>query len=381
MKYEQLQEDPQRKPSTADTTVAVTIYDPDLVPGDVKFAEIHGMAKRVAQYVEPVPDLDGMVKIDVCECCGLPTENDLLDLCCDKVDLGFLGPGFPLYYEFIHFCVYALLGIFFIQGLYTIITNNRKNDCLDEITSLGVKNLLNSIPAALLNGKTLFPECHRDYVSVTSVANINSSPDIYYTQSWFTLGAVIVFLIALQALRRQQNLTEQECDRGLISASDYTIMVSDLPPGRYTKEDVERIITGLWERGRHSSDNEKLIISKITLSYDISNYISLVRKKNELLLKKTKAIETQKQNKPLPKDYDEAKIEEEINVLNEKIDKEGDQIEEALDDNSKVADRVFVTFSSHAQMREFMERIRLTFWENLTLKVKFRLKLITEEEE
>jgi hypothetical protein len=385
MKYQELQEDPQKIISSADTTLAVTIYDPDRVPGDVKFAEIHGNAKRVALPVEPVPDLEGRINIDVCECCGLPTENDLLELCCDKVDLGFLGPGFPLYYEFIHFCVYALLGVFLIHGVYSIITNNKENDCIDGVPYNNLKSLLINISALsnITQNKSLIipPECHRDYISVTSVANINASHDVYYTQSWLTLASVVVFLIAMQFLRRQQSLTENECDRGLVSASDYTIMLSDLQPGRYKKEDVERIIKNLWERGRHSSDNEQIKISKITLSYDISNYIQLVRKKNELLLKKTKAVESQKHNKPLPKDYDEGKLDEEIRNLNEKIEKEGDEIEESLENNSKVGDRVFITFSSQGQMRELMERIKLTFFENLVMKIKFRLKLITEEEE
>ena len=53
---------------------------------------------------------------------------------CDTEDFAFLGPGIPLYFEFIKGSVIILISLMLTSGLFNIYTNLfLGNDCLDEI--------------------------------------------------------------------------------------------------------------------------------------------------------------------------------------------------------------------------------------------------------
>ena len=56
-------------------------------------------------------------------------ESDQLSICCDKMDLAFLGAGFPLYYQYIFFCCLFLTIIIFVMGIYNFSSNLSGDDC------------------------------------------------------------------------------------------------------------------------------------------------------------------------------------------------------------------------------------------------------------
>jgi hypothetical protein len=84
-------------------------------------------------------------KSKYCKCCQMafPVEEDFYKLCCNNIDLGPLGPGFPLYFElrkYVSLLLFILSIIFFVPAEYMIYKSFKeysgklKND--DSVVSL-----------------------------------------------------------------------------------------------------------------------------------------------------------------------------------------------------------------------------------------------------
>lgn len=57
----------------------------------------------------------------------------------DVIELSFLGSGYPMYFEFIRFCILLMAVLLFFNGLYGLITNGAYGTAcltLDEINKL-----------------------------------------------------------------------------------------------------------------------------------------------------------------------------------------------------------------------------------------------------
>lgn len=58
-----------------------------------------------------------------CACCGYQIQKNLLDLCESPMQLSFLGSGFPLFYNFIIYCIFILFTQLMVKGGFDIVTN------------------------------------------------------------------------------------------------------------------------------------------------------------------------------------------------------------------------------------------------------------------
>jgi len=65
----------------------------------------------------------------VCECCGYELERKKVGLNVDIMDLGFLGSGFPLFYNYIKYCCLMLFSLFVIQGIPNLVYNLKGDFC------------------------------------------------------------------------------------------------------------------------------------------------------------------------------------------------------------------------------------------------------------
>lgn len=125
--------------------------------------------------------------------------------------------------------------------------------------------------------------CVNNSISVSSLANRIDDEESFYIKSWLNFASIIIILIFLQYFRRHQRLTDREIDRGLTSASDYTIMLTKLPIGAYTEPDIKGWIRDLWKSRGFSG--EELEIKRVILALDIRNYVEIVKKKEKIQLK------------------------------------------------------------------------------------------------
>ena len=107
-------------------------YNPLKIPGDWEKAKIHAMARRVSK--EKKKDLNNPVDMKTCECCGYEIDRDDIPLNANIMELGFLGPGFPLFYNFIIYCIFILFCQLSIKGGYNLVTNIMSGYCQQQFS-------------------------------------------------------------------------------------------------------------------------------------------------------------------------------------------------------------------------------------------------------
>lgn len=66
---------------------------------------------------------------EICPCCGHQVAKLRLEVCGPTMQLSFLGSGFPLFYNFIVYCIFILFVNLIIKGGYNLITNLMGNYC------------------------------------------------------------------------------------------------------------------------------------------------------------------------------------------------------------------------------------------------------------
>jgi hypothetical protein len=93
------------------------------VPPDWEKAELHGMANLVLDSSKTKLNPDDPNSF--CPCCQMPYPNDedFYDLTVSNMDLGALGPGFPLFFVLMQMLVAYLFGltlIYFVPMYFRI---------------------------------------------------------------------------------------------------------------------------------------------------------------------------------------------------------------------------------------------------------------------
>jgi hypothetical protein len=134
----------------------------------------------------------------------------LINLCCPTKDLLFLGPGFPLFFEFMKYGIFMLFMIMLFAGLYNISTNIESDDC-----KKGLK----------IHDKP----CQYDYFVETSLVNKAFHEQYLRTQEILNLISVLFCIFFMHVLRYKQRKLAFECDLSIITASDYTLQIGNLP--------------------------------------------------------------------------------------------------------------------------------------------------------
>ena len=204
-----------------------------------------------------------------------------------------MGPGLPLYFEFIIFAIFLLVTAFLIEGIFGLISNSGGNYCVNE--SLSTERCINNA------------------ISTTSIANIINDKQSYYIKSWLNFFTILIIFGFLQIFRRHQRLTDREIDRGLTSASDYSIMITKLPIGEYDEATLLEFVTQLW-----ATENPKakpIRIVRIIIAYNISKYMEVIKKIERLKSKKNQAEGFLNLKGKYPSGFNLEAINNEMNIL------------------------------------------------------------------
>lgn len=220
------------------------------------------------------------------------------------------------------FSLFILLITFFVEGLYGLVVNSGGNYCIKASFST--------------------ERCINNAISLTSLANKINDEDSYYIKSWLNFGTIIIILIFLQFFRRHQRLTDREIDRGLTSASDYTLIITKLPPGKYTEDNIRNLVLKLWEED--SLTQEKIEIKNVILALDIREYVIVLKKTEEMKLKAAKAKYFYEQNGKYPKKINIHSINSQLEELQIKKKKIEDELKKGYFENT--CGVVFVMLSS-----------------------------------
>lgn len=219
-----------------------------------------------------------------------------------------------------------------ISGIYSLVKNYYQNDCFT------------------------YPEllCGSTEVIFLSLANKSKSFDLLTEQAWVNFASAMAILIATHVYRRAQNLTEKESMRGLESPANYTIMINNIPPGKYNDTDIQHLLVNNWKKREGVGE---LKVKKIVQAYFIGDYVSLLRMKNQLTNEKRKYMRFQKQKGSLPQHANMEEINEKINDISNKIQESAIVLRNNLE---KTCGSLFVTFNTIGMAQAFLKRYKIS---------------------
>ena len=210
---------------------------------------------------------------------------------CDRVDLAEFGTGYPLYFEFVFYCIIMLTIMLVFLGLYSMISNYSTDDCLQAEAN-----------------------CNAAYwYNLVSVPNKILHEYEYFVQTWVNLVTIVIIMISLHVFRRIQRLTEKECDRGLVSPSDYSIWLGNLPKGEYSEEDIRKLLMD------HKEKFEDFNAKKIVLAYDITEFMRDCRDLNSSEAKIMKGREYEDREGKWPEGGSLGELEAQKETLERKV--------------------------------------------------------------
>lgn len=199
-----------------------------------------------------------------------------------------MGPGLPLYLEFVILSTILLVFLFIVFGIWGLYTNIKENiECEREIM-----------------------HCSNSLFNIISLTSKKRNIKLVLEQNQVCLATTIFLIFVIQKFRLIQQGTEKKCDDNLISPSDYTIMVENFT---HTKEIdskmVSEALAEAWkkiapeEKDKKKSPmwafSEKLMkmvleakfeVRKVTEAFELGEYIRLEQKRLKLQKTRRKKI-------------------------------------------------------------------------------------------
>ena len=171
---------------------------------------------------------------------------------CDKNEkLAYLGPGYPLFFLFLKYCI-AILSLFLlISGLYALYSNHTGTFC--------------STPGN---------ECYPNYSVLLSLANKRNDPDAMNIQLWLNFALLLVLIILLHLMRRHVRKMSAQCDERDISAADYSVMIEHLPTDE-RNVDFKKELKELIEKEpsfEYNGKQTKFEVEKINLAFNLAEF-------------------------------------------------------------------------------------------------------------
>ncbi|EGR31304.1 hypothetical protein IMG5_113410 [Ichthyophthirius multifiliis] len=206
---------------------------------------------------ETKPEKGGEEIQEICQCCGYEINRVSINLMVNIQELGFLGPGFPLFYNYIRYCVLMLFFLFLIQGIPNIVFNNQGHFCYDT-------------PEEENHNQKFKAPCSFNFIVVFSLANLLDTPEMLNNGLYFSIGAMLIQIILGIVFRKNQRQLENVINDQNLTPSDFTIMVSNIPP---QLENPEQALTNLFNN--NETFKHKVEVAKIVLVYDIKEIQNL----------------------------------------------------------------------------------------------------------
>ncbi|CAD8085698.1 unnamed protein product [Paramecium sonneborni] len=352
-------------------------YDPFQIPADINISIKH---KKATQCGTPIE------KSELCPCCGREVEQEQKEIGISPIDLNYLGQGIPLFFLFLKQMVVIVLIILIVMGIYSMITNSITDNCLDEKSELlslyqnGFCDANCPLPLnfdflkikAILKTDDCSIICNQysnvcTTISSTKIALSNKQLDINYkeVQAILVLCSIILFKILSVLFRRHSKLTQDECDRGLLSASDFTAMLTKLPKNQYTEQELRESLTNYCKQiSQIIPEQQQFEIVKITIAFDIFDYINIIRTKTEM----EKKYQINESYKKINNEYPQNVTVDTQKQLKQDIDKNEEELTKIDNDIQKkqftqTTQVAFVTFQTKKQLETIIEYTKLTQWE------------------
>ena len=325
------------------------VYIPSKVPPDWDMAEDHLKATSVGL---PVKKPEGQ-PINVDEMSGRPVDLQPVPLCTPRENLSFLGPAYPMYFQFLLFVFGVLFFFLTISGIYAFITNSRGEFCKsDDVVDRTDPN------NCILGAATGLSLANKKWTDTDSAEWQEKMHGYVSTQKVLNLICYVVLLCFFQYFRYRQRLTAKTCDDRDTSISDYTFEVRNIPkiPGADIRKEI-------WEFIEHNAlPNEKVEVQKVVCCFDVADKVKLETEIDALVQTRAKLKERQRQGEPVNQELETA--ESSLNKLKQDLRKM--QIEFAKGKADTFVGVAYVTVNTQKQYWDvinYWKRGYFPFWQ------------------
>ncbi|KAL4502348.1 hypothetical protein ABPG72_011935 [Tetrahymena utriculariae] len=296
-------------------------FNPILPFFSMEIALRHAKANRV--YKESidkstVSDSLNVNPNDICPCCSniIQSDSELLPVWKSTYqDLSYLGPTYPMYFQFMRYSIAFISIIFLISGIYNLITNSQGDYC-NRLSQLYPNNLSKI--------------CQDSFFETTAGSNRDrNDPDARI--AILNLITCIVMMIFSTAFRVRQIKFEREIDKSDISVSDYTIFINKIPLSK-TRQDIIDFL---------QSQIPGIKVEKVVQAFKLKKFQEL----NQKMLK-TKSEQERKQFLKEIKLYEKQCFDE-------------DEISDTF------CGAAFVSFEKEEQKEKVVEHFQYNYWKQI----------------
>jgi hypothetical protein len=185
-----------------------------------------------------------------------------LPLCCDTEELSFVSPGYPMYFQYIRFCLIFLATLFLADGIYSMYDNYQGSNCQDYL-SLGYNS-------SQIVSQNL---CQTGLAATFSLANIRGSNEDLVGQNYAVFACLVVLIFELQIMRALQRKTAVRCDERANTASDYAVMVYNFPKDFEGNFDMDQKVKEYFTT--EVIPGRELTVKYVSCIYDCTEKIDL----------------------------------------------------------------------------------------------------------
>jgi hypothetical protein len=247
-------------------------YDPYNTPPELALCKSHQKATAVGLKA-PFRQLNATEQAAViqrlCPCCGVDPESKQLALCCDNMDLADLGAGYVMYFKLV--IAFGLIMIVVcVPSVFKLMRTVNSNECLTESDLKNPAVLLkNTYYLYAVSKKDMNVVCTKDWITIHSIANYGWTKDTA-ERDW-SIFLVLAYWVILSFIKIYIKRTNKTIDVKNDTPSDWTLMVSNLPPD----EPAETIAKNFQESG--SNGGVPCYVSKINFAYKTEEFEKLAQ--------------------------------------------------------------------------------------------------------
>lgn len=194
--------------------------------------------------------------VNLCPCCNSPLDRNLFPLCESTKSLNELGPGFPLYFDMLMWLTIGLVLLLLVVGIFCLIDNFSADRLVERD-----------------------PDNEGNVLLEASLANFGTSKSPSLTQAWLHVVGVWIILILYSVLRARHRSMKRSLDNAVITPSDYTVTVTNLPAS-VSEQELSDFLERNGRPVNAKQDNVPCKVAKIMLVHRMSYYVEV---KNRLL--------------------------------------------------------------------------------------------------
>ncbi|CAD8126002.1 unnamed protein product [Paramecium sonneborni] len=327
-------------------------FDPLQKPPRLQYALQHQLATSCGQNVK---------NSNYCQCCGLSIDKIPLPLNIDIINLAFLGQGVPLFFNLMQLIILLHFFLTFLRIIQQIIA------LLLIIMHINIGNIMdvNKIVHFLIqiiNILRIYFQIVRPSVNIILIFVYNLKPQQYHEskliQSSLILGSVIILKILMVLIREKQRKIEYAIDKELLSPSDFTAILNNLPKNDYNEKELK---IALEQYCKEFDPRNNYEVVKVNIAYDIAQYVDKGRQKIKLekLLEKSSSSNKEKLQKQI-----------------KEISNQQQLIEAQIENGSyqQTTQIAFITFQTKKQLQNLLEQTKLSYWEAFMITLKSIIK-------